>query len=60
MCPGCTCVAGEGGACVAGETATTEGGTHPTGMHSFSDAYINQQRFMPDVKNQTAGLWGGF
>ena len=22
------------GACVAGETATTVGGTHPTGMHS--------------------------
>ena len=23
-----------GGACVAGETATAAGGTHPTGMHS--------------------------
>ena len=23
-----------GGACVAGETATAVGGTHPTGMHS--------------------------
>ena len=27
------CVVG-GGACVAGETATAEDGTHPTGMHS--------------------------
>ena len=25
---------GRGGACVAGETATEAGGTHPTGMHS--------------------------
>ena len=25
---------GGGGACVAGETATPAGGTHPTGMHS--------------------------
>ena len=25
---------GGGGACVAGEKATTAGGTHPTGMHS--------------------------
>ena len=24
------------GACVAGETATAAGGTHPTGMHSSS------------------------
>ena len=23
-----------GGACMAGETATEAGGTHPTGMHS--------------------------
>ena len=25
-----------GGVCVAGEMATEAGGTHPTGMHSFS------------------------
>ena len=28
------CVAGRRWACVAGETATAAGGTHPTGMHS--------------------------
>ena len=27
-------VCGEGGACVAGETATAIGSTYPTGMHS--------------------------
>ena len=30
---GGVCVAGGRGACVAGETATAAGGTHPTGMH---------------------------
>ena len=30
------CLAKEGGACVARETATTADGTHPTGMYSCS------------------------
>ena len=31
---GGVCGGGGGGPCVAGETATAEDGTHPTGMHS--------------------------
>ena len=34
MCGIGGCVWQRGGACVAGETATVAGGTHPTGMHS--------------------------
>ena len=33
---GGVCVAGDGRACVAGETATTVDVTHPTGIHSYN------------------------
>ena len=36
------CMAGgRGGACVAGETANAEDGTHPTGMHSCYYFFLN-------------------
>ena len=31
-------------ACVAGETATAAGGTHPTGMHSCLHIFLVQDR----------------
>ena len=33
-----------GGACMAGETATAVGGTHPTGMHSCTCRILNTGR----------------
>ena len=32
-------ILGEGGGVRAGETATVAGGTHPTGMHSFTPIF---------------------